>query len=161
MMANLQAFLQSLSKQNIDLVSSSNLLNDLVSENTTDGRFITFFWGVLNDKTKQFESVNMGHNPPLLIRNSEILKLKLGGMLMGVMPSIAPYKNETTLLQKDDILIMFTDGITEAMDEDTDAGAVRDPHHHGDLRCVRRRYRRGGSASGIGTTRYLQGLIRC
>ncbi len=117
LMANLQAFLQSISKQNKELSDASNLLNDLVSENTTDGRFITFFWGILNDENMEFESVNMGHNPPLLIRDGKILKLKLGGMLMGVMPTIAPYKKEVTQLIKNDLLIMFTDGITEAMDE--------------------------------------------
>nr|MDA3861444.1 PP2C family protein-serine/threonine phosphatase [Melioribacteraceae bacterium] len=117
LMANLQAFLQSISKQNKELSDASNLLNDLVSENTTDGRFITFFWGILNDESKEFQSVNMGHNPPLLIRDGEIIKLKIGGMLMGVMPTMVPYKKEITQLQKDDLLIMFTDGITEAMDQ--------------------------------------------
>ncbi len=117
LMANLQAFLQSISKQNKELIDASNLLNDLVSENTTDGRFITFFWGILNDTTREFESVNMGHNPPLLIRDGKILKLKYGGMLMGVMPTVTPYKKEITKLLKNDLIIMFTDGITEAMDE--------------------------------------------
>lgn len=117
LMANLQAFLQSISKQNKELVDASNLLNDLVSENTTDGRFITFFWGILNDTTREFESVNMGHNPPLLIRGEKILKLKSGGMLMGVMPTVTPYRKEVTQLLKNDLLIMFTDGITEAMDK--------------------------------------------
>ena len=117
LMANLQAFLQSISKQNNDLVTASNLLNDLVSDNTSDGRFITFFWGILDDKNKQLESVNMGHNPPLLIRNREIQKLKLGGMIMGVLPTVMPYNSEIMKLEKDDILILFTDGITEAMNE--------------------------------------------
>ena len=117
LMANLQAFLQSISKQNNDLVTASNLLNDLVSENTSDGRFITFFWGILDDEKKQLESVNMGHNPPLLIRNGEIQKLKIGGMIMGVLPTLTPYKSEVSKLEKDDILILFTDGITEAMTE--------------------------------------------
>jgi sigma-B regulation protein RsbU (phosphoserine phosphatase) len=120
LMANLQAFLQSISKQNKELSNASNLLNDLVSENTSDGRFITFFWGILDDNSSEFQSVNMGHNPPLLIRDGKILKLKLGGMLMGVMPTITPYKKEVTTLQKDDLLILFTDGITEAMNENQD-----------------------------------------
>jgi sigma-B regulation protein RsbU (phosphoserine phosphatase) len=118
LMANLQAFLQAISKQNKELVEASNLLNDLVSDNTSDGRFITFFWGILNDENLEFESVNMGHNPPLIIRDGKIIKLKVGGMLMGVMPTIAPYKKEITQLVKDDLLILFTDGITEAMDEE-------------------------------------------
>lgn len=115
LMANLQAFQKSISKLNNDLIDASNLLNDLVSENTTDGRFITFFWGILNDETKHFESVNMGHNPPLLIRDGKIQKLKLGGMILGVIPTLTSYKSEVHELQKDDVLILFTDGITEAM----------------------------------------------
>jgi sigma-B regulation protein RsbU (phosphoserine phosphatase) len=118
MMANLQAFLQAISKQNKELAEASNLLNNLVTENTSDGRFITFFWGILDDETLVFESVNMGHNPPLLIRNGKIIKLKSGGMIMGVMPTLVPYQKESTTLEKDDMIIMFTDGITEAMDED-------------------------------------------
>jgi sigma-B regulation protein RsbU (phosphoserine phosphatase) len=118
MMANLQAFLQAISKQNKELAEASNLLNNLVTENTSDGRFITFFWGILDDETLVFESVNMGHNPPLLIRNGKIIKLKSGGMIMGVMPTLVPYQKESTALEKDDMIIMFTDGITEAMDED-------------------------------------------
>lgn len=117
LMANLQAFLQSISKQNNDLITASNLLNDLVSENTSDGRFITFFWGILDDENMQLESVNMGHNPPLLIRNGEIQKLKIGGMIMGVIPTMTPYKSELWKLEKNDILILFTDGITEAMNK--------------------------------------------
>ena len=116
LMANLQAFLQSISKQNKALIDASNLLNDLVSENTSDGRFITFFWGILDDENMSFESVNMGHNPPLLLRDGVITKLKKGGMLMGVMPTVTPYNNEITKLEKNDLIIMFTDGITEAMD---------------------------------------------
>ena len=115
LMANLQAFLQSISKQNIELSEASNLINDLVSENTTDGSFITFFWGILNDETKEIQYVNMGHNPPLLVRDGNITKLKLGGMILGVVPTMVPYKSETVELQKDDLLILFTDGITEAM----------------------------------------------
>ncbi|MGD8780775.1 MAG: SpoIIE family protein phosphatase [Ignavibacteria bacterium] len=118
LMANMQAFLQSISKQNIELVKASNLINDLVSENTVDGSFITFFWGVLNDSKKEFSYVNAGHNPPLLIRNGKITKLKMGGMILGVMATVIPYKTETIVLEKDDLIILFTDGVTEAMDKD-------------------------------------------
>lgn len=115
LMANLQAFLQSISKQNIGLNEASNLINDLVSENTTDGSFITFFWGIINDKTKELTYVNMGHNPPLLVRNKTIRKLKVGGMILGVMPTVVPYKSESVQLESNDLLVLFTDGITEAM----------------------------------------------
>lgn len=58
--------------------------------------------------------VNAGHNPPLLIRNDEIRKLNKGGMILGVMKTISPYDSELIYLQKDDVIVLFTDGISEA-----------------------------------------------
>ena len=115
LMANLQAFLKSIYKQNYKLEEASNFLNDLVSENTTNGSFITFFWGVLNIDTHEFTYVNMGHNPPLLIRDSSITKLKKGGMILGVIKTLIPYDYETVKLRPNDTLVLFTDGVTEAM----------------------------------------------
>ena len=117
LMANLQAFLKSIYKQNYKLEEASNFLNDLVSENTTNGSFITFFWGILNIKTKEFTYVNMGHNPPLLIRGEKIIKLKKGGMILGVMKTLIPYESEKVKLQIGDSIILFTDGVTEAMNK--------------------------------------------
>ncbi len=116
LMANLQAFLKAIIKQNIPLVEASNLINDLVSENTTMGSFITFFWGILNTKEKTFTYVNAGHNPPILVRNGNLIKLKAGGMILGVMTTVIDYQFETIQLEKGDLIVMFTDGITEAMD---------------------------------------------
>ncbi len=118
LMANVQAFLKAIVKQNISLDKASNLINDLISENTTMGSFITFFWGVLNSNKPQIEYVNAGHNPPLLIRDGKIIKLKTGGMIFGVMQTIIPYESETIELEKDDVLVFFTDGITEAMNNE-------------------------------------------
>ncbi|NOX16774.1 MAG: SpoIIE family protein phosphatase [Chlorobi bacterium] len=115
LMANVQAFLKSIWKQNITLDKASNLINDLVSENTTDGSFITFFWGIINRKEMKLEYVNAGHNPPLLCRNGEIEHLKKGGMILGVMQTIIPYEAAEIKLQSGDVLVAFTDGITEAM----------------------------------------------
>jgi sigma-B regulation protein RsbU (phosphoserine phosphatase) len=117
LMANMQAFLQVICRQNIPLDTATGLINDLISKNTSDGRFITFFWGILNDVTKTFKYVNAGHNPPLLVRNGTITKLEIGGMILGVMKTMIPYKSESVQLQKDDVLVMFTDGISEAMNK--------------------------------------------
>ena len=114
LMANLQAFLKSITKQGYNIAASTRIINDLVSENTTDGRFITFFWLLLDDQKKEITYVNAGHNPPLLIRDKKITYLDKGGMLLGVMKSFMPYESETVQLEKDDILVMFTDGVTEA-----------------------------------------------
>lgn len=116
LMANIQAFLKSICKMKMPLAEATNLMNDLVAENTTMGSFITFFWGILDNEKKELSYVNAGHNPPLLIRNGQITKLKRGGMILGVMQTVVPYLSETVQLETGDALILFTDGITEAMD---------------------------------------------
>jgi sigma-B regulation protein RsbU (phosphoserine phosphatase) len=93
LMANLQAFLKSIYKQNYTLEEASNI------------------------ETKEFTYVNMGHNPPLLVRGKEIIKLKKGGMILGVMKTLIPYESEKVKLQSDDSIVLFTDGVTEAMNQ--------------------------------------------
>ncbi len=114
LMANLQAFLKVICKQGMKLNEATALINDLVSENITDGKFITFFWALLNDEKVSIHYVNAGHNPPLLIRNGKIIKLEKGGIILGVMKTLRPYISETLELKKDDVIVMFTDGISEA-----------------------------------------------
>jgi len=117
LMANMQAFLQVICRQNIPIDEATGLINDLISQNTADGKFITFFWGILNEKNKTIKYVNAGHNPPLLIRDGKIIKLEIGGIILGVMKTFTPYQSELIQLQKDDVLVMFTDGISEAMNK--------------------------------------------
>ncbi len=114
LMANLQAFLKTTTKHGMKLSEATALINDLITENTSDGKFITFFWGVFDNENLTLEYVNAGHNPPLLIRKGEIIKLTKGGIILGVMKTNLPYESEIIQLQKNDVLVMFTDGITEA-----------------------------------------------
>lgn len=118
LMANLQAFLKSICTQDIPIQKATGTINDLVSENTTDGKFITFFWGVFDTVAKTFSYVNAGHNPPLLIRDGKIIYLDKGGMILGVMKTIFPYETETIAMQEGDLLVLFTDGVTEAKNID-------------------------------------------
>jgi len=115
--ANLQAFLKILCKSGMFLSEATSIINDLITENTMDGKFITFFWGVLNDSDLSMNYVNAGHNPPLLIRNKQIIKLDKGGIILGVMKTFVPYESPTISLEKDDLIVLFTDGITEAMNK--------------------------------------------
>ncbi|HEX3072160.1 MAG TPA: PP2C family protein-serine/threonine phosphatase, partial [Ignavibacteriales bacterium] len=99
------------------LSESTELINDLVSENTIMGNFITFFWGLLKDEEREITYVNAGHNPPLLIRGGKVNYLKKGGMILGLMKTMIPYESESLTLEPGDALILFTDGITEAMNK--------------------------------------------
>ena len=114
LMANLQAFLKSISRLDLSIEQATELINDLVSENTSDGRFITFFWFKLDIESKMFTYVNAGHNPPLLIRDNKIRYLDKGGILLGVMKTKFHYVSETITLKKNDLIVLFTDGVTEA-----------------------------------------------
>jgi sigma-B regulation protein RsbU (phosphoserine phosphatase) len=115
LMANMQAFLRVICRQGMDLKDATSLINDLIYENTSDGRFITFCWGIINQEEKRFNYVNAGHNPPLLVREGKIIKLVKGGIILGVLKTVFPYESEEIQLRKDDVIILFTDGISEAM----------------------------------------------
>jgi sigma-B regulation protein RsbU (phosphoserine phosphatase) len=114
LMANLQAFLKTTCRQGMQLEEATALINDLISENTSDGRFITFFWAILDNEKHTLNYVNAGHNHPLLIRDGKIHKLDKGGIILGVMKTMIPYISENIQLKKDDVILLFTDGITEA-----------------------------------------------
>jgi len=99
LMANMQAFLQVICRQNIPLDIATGMINDLISQNTSDGKFITFFWGIFDDINNTVKYVNAGHNPPLLLRDDKIIKLETGGIILGVMNTVFPYQSETVQLQ--------------------------------------------------------------
>lgn len=117
LMANMQAFLQVICRQNIPLDIATGMINDLITQNTSDGKFITFFWGIFDDINSTIKYVNAGHNPPLLLRDNKIIKLETGGIILGVMNTVFPYQSETVQLHPKDVLILFTDGISEAMNK--------------------------------------------
>jgi sigma-B regulation protein RsbU (phosphoserine phosphatase) len=117
LMANLQAFIKTTCKHGMRLDEATALINDLISENITDGKFITFFWGLLDGNTKTITYVNAGHNQPLLIRDGKIKRLDKGGMILGVMKTMIPYSVETIQLQSNDVIVLYTDGISEAMND--------------------------------------------
>lgn len=120
LMANLQAFLKATSKQQLPISDASGLINNLITENTGDGRFITFFWFYFNSKDNAIRYVNAGHNPPILVRDHKIQYLDKGGIIFGVAPTLIPYHAEEAVLQKGDCLVLFTDGVTEAKNEADD-----------------------------------------
>ena len=115
MMANIQAFLQVICRQDLKIDEATAMINDLVTANSSEGRFITFFWGHINTKNNTLTYVNAGHNPPYILRGDEVIKLKQGGIILGVMKTTVPYIFEEVKLSKDDVLILYTDGVSEAL----------------------------------------------
>ena len=115
MMANIQAFLQVICKQGMKIDEATAMINDLVTSNSSEGRFITFFWGFINRKKNTLTYVNAGHNPPYILRSDKVIKLTEGGMILGVMKTFIPYNFEEVELMKDDVILLYTDGVSEAL----------------------------------------------
>jgi serine phosphatase RsbU (regulator of sigma subunit) len=89
-------------------------VNSLVHESTDRDKFVTAFYGVLDTKNRVLIFSNAGHNPPILRRADGTLEhLVEGGVTLGVLPD-ARYDERPIALDKDDVLVMFTDGISEA-----------------------------------------------
>ena len=117
LMANLQANLRSRYALALDdLPRLLNSVNQLFYENTPDDRYATLFFAVYDDHTRELEYANCGHNAPLLFRaNGDLERLASTATVIGLFPS---WKCETRFvtLQPGDLLVIFTDGVTEAND---------------------------------------------
>jgi phosphoserine phosphatase RsbU/P len=119
LMANVQAALRILAPLSLPLKEIILRINDIIYQNTTPDKFVTFFGGILYTKTGIFHYINAGHNPPLLFRtNEEIIKLKEGGLILGFMDKPFEYLEGEIELSYKDVLIFFTDGVTEALDKE-------------------------------------------
>ncbi len=81
--------------------------------------FVTLFCGILNLETGDFKFTNAGHNPPVILRSSgEVEWLKLPpGTVLGI-DDRSEYKTETARLMSGDALVAYTDGVTEAMNNE-------------------------------------------
>ena len=84
------------------------------------------FYGVLDLDTGNLTYVNAGHNPPLLVkRKGESHWLDKGGLILGL-STLAEYEHGTVELESGDVLVLYTDGLTEAMDSsDIEFGTER------------------------------------
>jgi sigma-B regulation protein RsbU (phosphoserine phosphatase) len=80
--------------------------------------FVTAFLGIVNVKTGEVEYTNAGHNPPYIKRSDgSVEKLDaFHGPVIGAMPGLT-YKQDRASLSKNDMIVLYTDGVTEAMDE--------------------------------------------
>jgi sigma-B regulation protein RsbU (phosphoserine phosphatase) len=115
LMANLQASLRTAVGVGTQLAGIVARINDLIHRNTPTEEYITFFAGAFNPKTREFTYVNAGHNPPFLLRRDGSIKyLDKGGLILGTIPGV-PYQQETIKLESGELLLMYTDGVSEAM----------------------------------------------
>lgn len=100
-----------------DLAQQLVHINRVVSEDLTDGAFITFVIGLLNGTTGNMRVANAGHEPPLLLRagSSTVETLDCEGIVLGVDLN-ATFSETECDLATGDIVVIYTDGLTEATD---------------------------------------------
>jgi phosphoserine phosphatase RsbU/P len=98
----------------VDMITQAN---QLLCDESEDALFVTLFYAQLFPPSGEMTYVNAGHNPGLLFQNStgKILPLIRTGMPLGI-ESDALYEQRKVLLEPDDFLLLYTDGVTEATD---------------------------------------------
>jgi sigma-B regulation protein RsbU (phosphoserine phosphatase) len=118
LMASLRASLRGVSLNSPhNFAELMHRVNVLVYEASASNRYATFFFAAFDPRTRRLECVNAGHNPPILLRNGEVIRLEAGGPVVGLLP-LAPYLEQALTLQPGDLLLLYTDGISEAMTHD-------------------------------------------
>jgi sigma-B regulation protein RsbU (phosphoserine phosphatase) len=87
-------------------------LNRQIYANTPMEKYVTFFFAVYDARTRNLSYTNAGHLPPILFRDGKIERLSIGGTVVGLFPSAA-YEVGEIRLEPHDLLLAYTDGITE------------------------------------------------
>ncbi len=144
LMANLQALLRSRAHLGGDTLGSVVAdMNRMMCSSTNESRYATFFYGVYDDRDRTMTYVNAGNHPPMLLRNgasgqstvacdvlqtvsaSQITRLESSGSPLGMFPDMF-YRQETVYMNPGELLLVFTDGIIEAMNaSDEEFGEFR------------------------------------
>jgi phosphoserine phosphatase RsbU/P len=91
-------------------------VNEVLIRRAIGSKFVTMFFAALS-KDGRLTCCNAGHNPPFLVSGSTVRRLETGGLICGLFEK-ATYEEETIQLQPGDLLVMFSDGISEALNAD-------------------------------------------
>lgn len=117
LMANFQANFHTLIKRNANLDEFVHNLNESVNQLTQGDRFITFFIAEYDVNSRVLRYVNAGHNPPILLNKDELYELKKGTIMLGSYERLPKLEIGTVQIDKEALILSFTDGLTELRDE--------------------------------------------
>jgi len=120
LMTNLHATVRAHVESEPQLPLVMGRLNRSIHRAVHGDRFITLVLIAIEKDSGDLRYVNAGHNPPFLVRASgETEKLSVGGLLLGMFPE-ATYESARLRIDPGDILVLYSDGVTEAMDDSDD-----------------------------------------
>jgi phosphoserine phosphatase RsbU/P len=114
LVSSIQARVQVMAEEPTDLPKMLIRLNRLLISSSPGNRFVSLFFCRLDPATGRTEYVSAGHNPPFLVRaGGEVEQLTEGGPILGILPC-AEYFLHTCRLDHGDVLVLYSDGVTEA-----------------------------------------------
>jgi sigma-B regulation protein RsbU (phosphoserine phosphatase) len=117
LMSNLQAAVRAFATEAARPAELCERVNTILCGHISEGRFISFFYCVVDSEVGSLTYANAGHFPPALIKaDGTLTRLTNGGPVLGVLPA-ATYESGTVSFGAGDRLILYTDGITEARSE--------------------------------------------
>jgi sigma-B regulation protein RsbU (phosphoserine phosphatase) len=117
LMSNIQAVVKAVASENVSPAELCTRVNRVVSANTADDKFITFFYCLLDARRRRLTYSNAGHNPGMVVRrDGEMLRLDRGGTVLGPFARCVFEQGEIAV-ESGDRVLLFTDGVTEARNE--------------------------------------------
>jgi sigma-B regulation protein RsbU (phosphoserine phosphatase) len=115
LMASIRGALRILARTSRGLVRIVQSLNDQLCRDTLPAEFATLFYGEVSADGRSLIYCNAGHDPPLLLRGTELIELHSTGLAVGIDPC-AEYETGRLRLRRGDILLLYTDGCVDALD---------------------------------------------
>jgi sigma-B regulation protein RsbU (phosphoserine phosphatase) len=91
-------------------------LNEQLHAYTSPEKYATFYLGLYDEASGELRYTNAGHLPPILVRDGEAVRLNVDGTVVGAF-AFAQYEESRTILHPGDLLVCFTDGVTEPENE--------------------------------------------
>src|SRR5712692_4001693 len=117
LMSSLHAAVRAQSQTGAPIREVMGEINQYIFENSPSNKFLTLFYGELDPLTGTLSYSNGGHNAPMLVRRSgELERLDTGGLPIGMMQGVV-YQQASVELECGDVLVIYSDGITESINE--------------------------------------------
>ena len=115
LMSSLHAAIHAQSASHDSLVATISAVNRYLADNIPANRFVTLFYAELDPQSGSLAFLNAGHNPPLIVHAAgTVEQLASGGLPLGIKTD-ADYREGRTQLQPGDVLVIYSDGVTEAV----------------------------------------------
>ncbi|MGK2857127.1 MAG: PP2C family protein-serine/threonine phosphatase [Thermoanaerobaculia bacterium] len=115
LMANVQATIRLLVSMDLPATEAISRANSFLCRSTPTEKFVTFFFSVLDPATNTLTFCNAGHNPPFLLSGNERRGLRTNGLVLGMVDGFT-YQQDSVKLLPDDLIVIYSDGVTEAID---------------------------------------------